>query len=118
MATKSNSTPAPLTFDLEEPLVEKIEKCRESLGLGSTSEVVRLAISRFNYDRYKPVVAPHRQISVRLTSDMRSMLKRQSRAKGASIGELLRVAIEDLASSGKASGGKKSQSKGAKKTRR
>ena len=101
MATKSSSTPAPLTFDLEEPLVDKIEKCRETLGLGSTSEVVRLAISRFNYDRYKPAVAPHRQISVRLTSDMRTMLKRQSRSKSTSIGELLRVAIEDLAANGR-----------------
>jgi Arc/MetJ-type ribon-helix-helix transcriptional regulator len=118
MATKSSSTPAPLTFDLEEPLVDKIEKCRESLGLGSTSEVVRLAISRFNYDRFKPTVAPHRQISVRLTSDMRSMLKRQSRVKSISIGELLRVAIDDLASS--SANGKKPAAKkaSAKKARR
>lgn len=118
MATKSNNSPAPLTFDLEEPLVEKIEKCREVLGLASTSEVVRLAISRFNYDRFKPAVAPHRQISVRLTSDMRTMLKRQARVKSTSIGELLRVAIEDLAATGRPASNKKPAAKASKKSRR
>lgn len=112
MATKNNTIPAPLTFDLEEPLVDKIEKCRESLGLGSTSEVVRVAISRFNYDRYKPTAAAHRQISVRLPGEMRSMLKKQSKSKNASIGELLRVAIEDLAATAKPA------KKAAKKSRR
>jgi Arc/MetJ-type ribon-helix-helix transcriptional regulator len=106
MATKS-SIPAPLTFDLEEPLVDKIEKCREHLGLDSTSEVVRLAISKFNYDRFKPATPPHRQISVRLTGDMRTMLKRTARSKSVSIGELLRVAIEELATNGRNSGAKK-----------
>ncbi len=96
MASKSSSTPAPLTFDLEQSLVDKIEDCREALGFHSTSEVVRLAISKFNFDRYKPAASEHRQISVRLSADMRGMLKKQARAKKASIGELLRVAIEGL----------------------
>jgi len=116
MASKS-STPAPLTFDLEEPLVDKIEKCRSTLGLGSTSEVVRLAISRFNYERFKPNTPPHRQISVRLTGEMRSMLKRQAKQKNVSIGELLRVAIEDLSSSPRVANAKKPAAK-AKKARR
>ena len=93
MATTSA---APLTFDLTLPLIEKIATCRASLGLASTSEVVRLAISRFNFDRYQPNHETHRQISVRLDSELRQMLKRQSRAKKASIGELLRVAVDDL----------------------
>lgn len=91
-------------------MVDKIEHCREALGLGSTSEVVRLAISKFNFDRFKPAEKPHRQISVRLTSDMRTMLKRQARTKDSSIGELLRVAIDSLAensNNGKKKAGKK-----------
>lgn len=116
MASKSASTPAPLTFDLDQALVDKIEQCREALGLGSTSEVVRLAISKFNFDRFKPVEQPHRQISVRLTSDMRTMLKRQARAKSASIGELLRVAIEALAET--SSNAKKKAPAAAKKRKR
>lgn len=118
MASKSNHTPAPLTFDLTLPLIDKIEACRRTLGLGTTSEVVRLAISRFNYDRYESDAAPHRQISVRLSGDLRAMLKRQSRAKNASIGELLRVAIEGLAdSAAKTKVGKKSAPKAKKRAK-
>jgi Arc/MetJ-type ribon-helix-helix transcriptional regulator len=111
MASKSSSTPAPLTFDLEQPLVDKIENAREALGFRSTSEVVRLAISKFNYDRYKPVASQHRQISVRLPGDMRSMLKKQAKSKNASIGELLRVAIEGLQESAKKAPAKKAVKK-------
>lgn len=96
MASKSSSTPAPLTFDLELPLIEKIEDCRRTLGLRSTSEVVRLAITRFNFDRFRADNAEHRQISVRLTGDLRTMLRKQAKAKRSSVGELLRVAIENL----------------------
>lgn len=115
MPTKTASTPAPLTFDLDQALVEKIEYTRETLGLASTSEVVRLAISEFDYNRYKPDVQPHRQISVRLTSDLRAMLKKQSRMKNTSIGELLRVAIEALADSGLQKETKKKEKKDKKK---
>lgn len=115
MASKSSSTPAPLTFDLEQSLVEKIENTRDSLGFQSTSEVVRHAISKFNFDRYKPEAADHRQISVRLPGDMRSLLKKQSRAKSASIGELLRVAIESLEANAKAAPAKKPAAKKAAK---
>jgi Arc/MetJ-type ribon-helix-helix transcriptional regulator len=97
MASKSSSTPAPLTFDLEQPLVDKIEELRETLGLRSTSEVVRLAISKFNFEKFKSDAAEHRQISVRLPGDQRTLLKKAAKAKRASIGELLRVAIEGLA---------------------
>jgi hypothetical protein len=116
MASKSSSTPAPLTFDLTLPLIDKIETCRRALGLSTTSEVVRLAISRFNYDRFESDQAPHRQISVRLSNDLRLMLKRQSRLKNTSIGELLRVAIEGLANS--ADRGKNGKKKAAKAKRR
>jgi hypothetical protein len=112
MASKSSSTPAPLTFDLALPLIDKIETCRRSLGLATTSEVVRLAISRFNYDRFSSSHAPHRQISVRLSSDLRMMLKRQARLKNTSVGELLRVAIEGLANTAeRGKNGKKTAAK-------
>lgn len=96
MATKSSSTPAPLTFDLDQSLVDKIEELRDGLGLSSTSEVVRLAVDNFNFDRFKAQPVFHRQISVRLPGDQRTLLRKAARAKKASIGELLRVAIEGL----------------------
>ncbi len=111
MATTSA---APLTFDLTLPLIEKIATCRAALGLASTSEVVRLAISRFNFDRYHPNHETHRQISVRLDSELRQMLKRQSRAKKASIGELLRVAVDDLSVATEKKAGAKSKKPQAK----
>ena len=83
------------------------------------SEVVRLAISRFNYDRYEAAEAPHRQISVRLSNDLRLMLKRQARIKNTSIGELLRVAIESLAGSAeRGRNGKRNSSSGKSKAKR
>jgi Arc/MetJ-type ribon-helix-helix transcriptional regulator len=115
MASKSSSTPAPLTFDLDEALATKIDACRDNLGLSSTSEVVRLAISKFNFDRYKSPTKEHRQVSVRLAGDMRSMLKRQAKVKNASIGELLRVAIDALSSSAPAKKAKPA-AKAAKKS--
>jgi hypothetical protein len=98
MSKRSPTKPsaAPLTFDLPLELIDKIETCRRSLGFVSASEVVRAAIERFDFSKCRPVVVPHRQISVRLSADQRAALKRQARLKDVSIGELLRLAIEDL----------------------
>ncbi|MCW5549798.1 MAG: CopG family transcriptional regulator [Opitutaceae bacterium] len=97
MSKRSPGTAAaPLTFDLPLELIDKIETCRRSLGLGSASEVVRMAIEQFDFSRCRPEQTPHRQISVRLSGDHRATLKRQARLKDVSIGELLRHAIEGL----------------------
>jgi len=97
MAKKSSSTTSPLTFDLPVSLISKIETAQKKLGLGSTSEVVRLAIAKFNFDRYETETEDHRQISVRLPADMKGMLAKHSRKKKVSVGELLRVALDELA---------------------
>lgn len=87
---------APLTFELTVDLMDKIEVCRKALGVATASEVIRTAITRFDFSKCKPVHVPHRQISVRLTADQRATLKRQARLKDVSVGELLRLAIEAL----------------------
>jgi len=97
MAKKSSSTASPLTFDLPVSLIAKIESAQKKLGLTSTSEVVRLAIAKFNFDRYEATAEEHRQISVRLPGDMKSVLTKTSKKKKVSVGELLRVALDDLA---------------------
>lgn len=94
--TASAQPAAPLTFDLPVELMDKIEVCRKSLGLASASEVIREAITRFDFSKCQPVRVPHRQISVRLSGEHRATLKRQARLKDVSIGELLRLAIEGL----------------------
>lgn len=96
MATRNAPPPAPVTFDLPLDLLAKIEACRQHLGLGSASEVIRTALERFDFAACRPVVTPHRQISVRLSADQRATLKRFARLKEVSVGELLRIAVDDL----------------------
>jgi Arc/MetJ-type ribon-helix-helix transcriptional regulator len=92
----SRSASAPLTFDLPISLIAEIESHRRKYGLKTASEVVRLAIDKFDFDDCKPARDPHRQVSVRLGSQQRAMLKRFAKKKDASVGELLRFALEGL----------------------
>jgi hypothetical protein len=96
MATRSAS--APLTFDLPISLIARIEGHRRKYGLRTASEVVRLAIDKFDFEGCRPARDPHRQVSVRLGPNQRSMLKRYAKKKDASVGELLRFALEGLPS--------------------
>jgi Arc/MetJ-type ribon-helix-helix transcriptional regulator len=96
MAKKSTPPPAPLTFDLPLSLIEKIETHRKKLGLRTTSEVVRFAISQFDIEHYESDTSEHRQISVRLPAQTKSSLVKAAKKKRVSVGELLRVAIDSL----------------------
>ncbi len=107
MAKKSAPTPAPLTFDLPVSLIAKIETHRKRLGLKSTSEVVRLAIGEFNLDHYESDSSEHRQISVRLPGPTKTALMKAAKKKRVSVGELLRVAIEEMPVKAAAKKGKK-----------
>jgi Arc/MetJ-type ribon-helix-helix transcriptional regulator len=96
MASRSKKNSAPLTFDLPLTLIAKIKSLRNGHGLQTASEVVRLAMDRFDFDRCQPTTEPHRQISVRITTQQRAMLKRYAKKKDSSVGELLRLALEAL----------------------
>jgi len=96
MATRTASVSAPLTFDLPLSLISKIETSRRSRGLKTASEVIRLALEQYDFEAYHPNHDPHRQISVRISARQRSALKRHARSKHASVGELLRLAVEKL----------------------
>ncbi len=96
MAKKSRKVSAPLTFDLPVSLIAKIGACRRGHGLKTASEVVRFAITTFDFEGCEPTRDPHRQISVRVSPEQRAMLKRYGKSKDASIGELLRLALEAL----------------------
>lgn len=97
---KTRKPSAPLTFDLPASLIERIEVCRRGNGFSSASEVVRTAIEKFDFATCRPDREPHRQISVRISPDQRAALKRYSRQKDVSVGELLRMAIEALPARG------------------
>ena len=93
MPSRSKNSAAPVTFDLPLDLLAKIEACRESLG---ASAVIRAALDRFDFAGCQPVISPHRQISVRLTTEQHTALKRYAKIKDVSVGVLLRMAVEDL----------------------
>lgn len=101
MAKTSRKPSAPLTFDLPESLIARIETVRKGHGFTTASEVVRTAIASYDFEDCEPTRDPHRQISVRITSDQRAMLKRYARQKDASVGELLRLALEAMPTRGK-----------------
>lgn len=96
MATRTKKSSAPLTFDLPLALISKIKTMRSGDSAQTASEVVRMAMERFDFEKCQPVTVPHRQISVRITSEQRAMLKRYAKKKDTSVGELLRLALEDL----------------------
>ena len=96
MATRTKKSSAPLTFDLPIALITKIKSTRNGHGLQTASEVVRLAMDNFDFESCQPASVPHRQISVRITSDQRAMLKKYAKKKDTSVGELLRLALEQL----------------------
>jgi hypothetical protein len=96
MPRSSRKGSAPLTFDLPVSLIARIGACRKGHGFATASEVVRLAIASFDFEGCKPARDPHTQISVRVTGAQRAMLKRYARQKDASVGELLRFALEAL----------------------
>ncbi|RFC42742.1 MAG: hypothetical protein DUW69_002351 [Verrucomicrobia bacterium] len=97
MAIRTKTISAPLTFDLPLGLIAKIKAARKSQGLKTASEVVRLAIEQFDFEACAPSREPHRQISVRVTTPQRAMLQRCARSKATSVGDLLRLALADLA---------------------
>jgi len=87
---------SPLTFDLKEELLAKIEAARDNLDLATNSEVIRHAIEQFDFASYAAPVKAHRQISVRLRMDSKQRLVKLAKKHDVSVGELLRTAIDAL----------------------
>ncbi len=86
---------SPLTFELSEVLLSKLDSYAKAGNL-FFSDVVRFAIGQADYKKHTFRKTPLRQLSVRLSEPVRTELIEVSNQTGASLGELLRVAIEDL----------------------
>jgi Arc/MetJ-type ribon-helix-helix transcriptional regulator len=93
-----------LTFELPGSLVDRIHDCRGRLGLKSSSDVVRRAISSFNFADFQAPAREQCQISVRLAPDQKRTLFKAARQKKVSAGELLRAAVEALSDGASQSG--------------
>lgn len=96
MSRRSEQENSPLTFDLDDDLLGKLDELCNRHGVATKSEIIRHAITVFDFAAFKPDVRSHRQISVRLAPKQKAALIKHARQKGVSIGELLRVALEAL----------------------
>ncbi len=96
MSPPNRSRSAPLTFDLPQSLITKIGRARKSYRSKTSSEIVRLALRQFDLEKFRPTEEPHRQISVRIDVKTRASLRKVARQTKASIGEIIRAAIEAL----------------------
>ena len=67
----SSETTSPLTFDLQQELLDKLKQLQKKVGARSLSEVVRHAVSVFDFSDIDLKPSVHRQISVRLPSELR-----------------------------------------------
>lgn len=92
----SRATSSPLTFDLQQDLLVKLKDLQQKNGARSTSEIIRYAISVFDASTLETNTNEHKQISVRLDSELRDRLNRMSKQKKVSVGEILRAALESL----------------------
>ena len=115
MASNSTLASTPLTFELPRSLVDHIHSCRGQPGLKSVSDVVRYALSRFDFAAFQAPPREQLQISVRLSPVQKRALFQHARRKKVSAGELLRAALESLAP---ASGSRSKSARGAQTARK
>ncbi len=86
----------PITFDISQEQFRQLQKLKREYGLASISELVRLAVSRFNFAKVPSSAQEHQQISVRLGEEDKAVLSTTSKARNISVGGLLRSALDEL----------------------
>ena len=96
MAVKKTSATAPLTFDIGGKLLDKIETLQKRSGASSKSEIIRHALSQFDFNSVQIEPKSSKQISVRLSTKAKNELLRASKKLKVSVGELLRLSVEAL----------------------
>ena len=92
----SSKTSTPLTFNLQQDLFGKLKDIQRRTRARSISEVVRYAVSCLDASDLKLSKTFHRQISVRLSDELRRRLVKLSKQQKVSVGELLRAALDSL----------------------
>lgn len=91
---KKTAPDRPFAIDLALPLLQRLTVAQRKLKKRSVSELIRDALAEFDAESYEPSNPPHLQISVRLPSAQRKALKKASRGRKVSAGELVRAAVE------------------------
>ncbi len=93
---KKKVTTAPLTFDLGKRLQKKVELYQAKSGLRFKSEIIRQAVSQYDFNQFENQKQDHAQVSVRLPEDLKAKLIRVAKSKKISVGRLIRAAVESL----------------------
>ena len=92
MADKE-SRPFPVTIEVE--FLDRLSEPVRDGRAKSVSAIIRTALEEYDFSNVVVVKPSQLQISVRLPSDIRKTLKKVSKAKHTSIGQLVRAAVED-----------------------
>ncbi len=92
MADKE-SRPFPVTIEVE--FLDRLSEPVRDGRAKSVSAIIRDALEKYDFSSVVVMRPSQLQISVRLPGDIRKTLKKVSKAKHTSIGQLVRAAVED-----------------------
>jgi predicted DNA-binding protein len=84
----------PFPLQLEVSFIDRLNEPVRDKKAKSVSAIIRAALERFDFDDAIVLHPAHVQISVRLPVEVKKNLKRVARSKHASIGHLVRAAVE------------------------
>lgn len=86
----------PLTFEIEADLHASLQSKISKGKVNNLSQLVRLALESYDFSKYRHEARELRQISVRLSPDLRDQLVTLADKHGISFGEILRIALDAL----------------------
>ncbi len=84
----------PFAIQLEVEFLDRLSEPVREGRVKSVSDLIRAALARYDFANVMVLRSPQLLISVRLPTEIRQELRKISRAKHASIGQLVRLAVE------------------------
>ena len=84
----------PFPFTMEVEFLDRLSEPVREGRAKSVSAIVRTALERYDFANVVVMHPAQLQISVRLPAEIRKNLKRVSRSKHTSVGQLVRAAVE------------------------
>jgi len=84
--------PFPITLEVE--FLDRLSEPVRDGRAKSVSAIIRTALEQYDFSNIVVVRSAQLQVSVRLPAEIRKSLKKLSRAKQTSVGQLVRAAVE------------------------
>ena len=91
----SDKTASPFPITVEVEFLDRMSEPVRDGRAKSVSAIVRTALEQYDFSTVVVMRPSQLQISVRLSGEIRKTLKKISRTKHTSIGQLVRAAVED-----------------------